>query len=111
MKIRNKNMKKNPKKSFQIKYGVNGIISKFLGVPNGLFDIDSWMNIKWIIIKIIIMKGKIKWIEKNRVRVGFLTEKFPQIHNVKFCPMYGMALKIFVITVAPQKDICPQGRT
>jgi hypothetical protein len=25
--------------------------------------------------------------------------------------MYGMAEKRLVITVAPQKDICPQGRT
>jgi len=27
------------------------------------------------------IKGRIKWKEKNRVRVGFLTENPPQIHS------------------------------
>ena len=48
---------------------------------------------------------------KNRVRVGLSTEKPPHAHSTSVWPMYGMAEKRFVITVAPQNDICPQGRT
>lgn len=57
------------------------------------------------------MNGRIKWKAKKRVRVALSTEKPPQIHSTRVFPMYGMADKRFVITVAPQKDICPQGRT
>ena len=35
----------------------------------------------------------------------------PQIQFTKRVPKYGIADKRLVITVAPQKDICPQGRT
>ena len=35
----------------------------------------------------------------------------PHSHCTIDVPMYGMADKRLVITVAPQKDICPQGRT
>ena len=55
--------------------------------------------------------GKIKWKEKNRVRVLSPTAKPPQIQNTKVSPKYGMAEIRFVITVAPQNDIWPQGRT
>lgn len=57
------------------------------------------------------MKGKMKWNAKNRVRVALSTENPPQIHSTRLVPMYGMAERRLVITVAPQKDICPQGRT
>lgn len=77
----------------------------------GLLDPVSWINIKWIIIKIKIKKGKIKWNVKNRLRVGLLTENPPQIHSTIFWPIYGIVEIKFVITVAPQKDICPQGNT
>ena len=43
--------------------------------------------------------------------MGCETEKFPQIHSVISFPMYGIAEIILVITVAPQKDICPHGST
>lgn len=59
----------------------------------------------------IIKKGKIKWNEKNRVSVALSTEKPPQIHCTNMLPIYGIADRRFVITVAPQKDICPHGRT
>jgi outer membrane protein assembly factor BamE (lipoprotein component of BamABCDE complex) len=49
--------------------------------------------------------------EKNRVKVALLIEKPPQIQIMIEFPKYGIADKRFVITVAPQKDICPQGRT
>jgi len=45
------------------------------------------------------------------VRVGLPTANPPHIHLTKSSPMYGIAEKRLVITVAPQKDICPQGRT
>lgn len=39
------------------------------------------------------------------------TENPPQIHWTRLLPMYGTADRRLVITVAPQNDICPQGRT
>lgn len=39
------------------------------------------------------------------------TAKPPQIHCTMEFPRYGIADTRFVITVAPQKDICPQGKT
>lgn len=58
-----------------------------------------------------MMKGRIKWKAKNRVRVALSTEKPPQIHSTREVPIYGIAERRFVITVAPQNDICPHGRT
>lgn len=59
----------------------------------------------------VIIKGIRKWREKNRVSVGWFTEKPPHIHSTIVFPRQGIAEKMFVITVAPQNDICPQGRT
>lgn len=58
-----------------------------------------------------MIKGIIKCKEKKRFKVALLTEKPPQIQLVKLFPMKGIEDKILVITVAPQKDICPQGNT
>ena len=55
--------------------------------------------------------GKMKCSEKNRFRVGCDTEGPPQIHVTRSLPIIGMADKTPVITVAPQNDICPHGRT
>jgi hypothetical protein len=49
--------------------------------------------------------------EKNRFSVGCETEKFPHSHSTRDFPIIGIAEKMLVITVAPQKDICPQGST
>jgi hypothetical protein len=38
-------------------------------------------------------------------------EKPPQIHTTKGSPIKGIDVKMLVITVATQKDICPQGKT
>lgn len=57
------------------------------------------------------MNGRMKWKAKNRVRVALSTEKPPQIHSTSSVPMYGIADMRLVITVAPQKDIWPHGRT
>lgn len=58
-----------------------------------------------------MIKGRIKCKEKNRFSVALLIENPPQIHITIMLPMYGMVEMRLVITVAPQKDICPQGRT
>jgi len=79
--------------------------------PVGLFDPVSCKNKRWSIDKAAIIKGRIKWKAKNRVRVALLTENPPHSHWTISGPIYGMAEARLVITVAPQKDICPQGRT
>lgn len=48
---------------------------------------------------------------KNRVNVGCETENPPHSQPTSGFPRYGMAEKMFVITVAPQNDICPHGKT
>jgi hypothetical protein len=53
----------------------------------------------------VIINGKIKCIEKNRVSVALFTEKSPQIQYVILFPIYGIVDNRFVITVAPQYDI------
>jgi len=50
-------------------------------------------------------------VKKNRINVGLSTANPPHIHWTRFSPMYGMAENKLVITVAPQKDICPHGST
>ncbi|WP_187787870.1 hypothetical protein [Salmonella sp. S146_54837] len=57
------------------------------------------------------MNGNKKWNAKNRVRVALSTENPPHIHCTETSPIYGIADKRFVITVAAQKDICPHGNT
>ena len=58
-----------------------------------------------------MINGRMKWKAKNRVRVALSTEKPPQIHSTRSAPMYGIADRRLVITVAPQKDIWPHGKT
>lgn len=58
-----------------------------------------------------IINGRRKWKAKNRVKVALSTENPPQIHSTRSVPMYGIAESRLVITVAPQKDIWPHGRT
>jgi len=55
--------------------------------------------------------GRIKWKAKKRVSVAEDTAKPPQIHSTRCLPQTGSAEKKFVITVAAQKLIWPQGRT
>lgn len=43
--------------------------------------------------------------------MGCDTENPPHIQFTNVFPKYGIAEKIFVITVAPQNDICPHGNT
>jgi len=62
-------------------------------------------------VKAAMMKGRRKWKAKKRVSVALSTENPPQIHWTRTLPMYGTADKRLVMTVAPQNDICPHGRT
>jgi hypothetical protein len=80
-------------------------------IPDGLFDPVLCRNRRWTVASAAIVKGRIKWNAKNRVRVALSTEKPPQIHSTRLDLIYGIAESRFVITVAPQKDICPHGRT
>jgi len=43
--------------------------------------------------------------------VALSTAKPPHNHSTRIDPIYGIAENKFVITVAPQNLICPQGRT
>lgn len=79
--------------------------------PVGLFDPVSCRNRRWTIARAAMINGRMKWKAKNRVSVALSTENPPQIHSTRVVPIYGIADKRFVITVAPQNDICPHGRT
>lgn len=59
----------------------------------------------------IKMNGRRKWRAKNRTRVALLTANPPQTHLTRFAPIYGIADRKLVITVAAQNLIWPQGRT
>jgi len=58
-----------------------------------------------------IANGNKKCKAKNRVRVALSTANPPHTHSTSIFPTYGMAESKFVITVAPQNDICPHGKT
>lgn len=79
--------------------------------PRGLLDPVSWRNRACSRVAAMTRKGSKKWNAKNRVSVALSTEKPPQIHCTRASPTYGTADKRFVITVAPQNDIWPHGRT
>lgn len=86
-------------------------MSRFLLTPNGLEDPDSCRKSRWAALMAERIKGRRKWRVKNRVRVAFLTENPPQSQVTISPPIIGTADAKLVMTVAPQKDICPQGRT
>jgi len=52
-----------------------------------------------------------KWSEKNRFSVALETENPPHNHWTIDVPTIGIAEARLVITVAPQKDIWPHGKT
>lgn len=86
-------------------------MSQSEGMPSGLFEPVSWSRVRWTRVSPAITNGRRKCRAKNRVRVGLSTEKPPHAHSTSVWPIYGIAENRFVITVAPQNDICPQGRT
>lgn len=97
--------------SLNVKYGWNGTLSTCLVTPRGLFAPAWWRNKMWTRVAAAMINGSKKWKVKNRVKVAFSTANPPQIHWTKKVPTYGIAEKRFVITVAPQNDICPHGKT
>jgi hypothetical protein len=68
-------------------------------------------NNKCIILRAATTKGNKKCNEKNPTSVGLSTAKPPHIQLTRSSPIYGIAEKRLVITVAPQKDILPHGKT
>jgi len=98
-------------RSFSENIGLNLILSMFVFVFVGLDDPFSCSMIRCIIIIIMIIIGRMKCNEKNRFSVGFDTDGPPQIHVTSSFPTNGIAVRTPVITVAPQNDICPHGRT
>jgi len=74
-------------RSFIEKIGENSIFSMFSLEPVGLDDPVSCSIAMWTITRIVIIIGVMKCREKNRVRVGCETEKFPHIHSTSDFPM------------------------
>jgi len=97
--------------SFTENMGLNFTLSMLDWSVDGLDDPFSCNRIMWIIAKTVITIGRRKWSEKNRFNVGCDTDGPPQIHVTNSFPTMGIADRTPVITVAPQKDIWPQGRT
>jgi len=111
MKIKNIKNTMAPRLSLILKNGWKEILSKFELTPTGEFDPVICNEAKWMMISDAKIIGKIKCIMKNRFKVAFLIENPPHTHSTIFFPAYGIADIKLVITVAPQKDICPHGNT
>lgn len=101
----------NPKMSLIIKYKLKEILFKFLLVPKGFEEPVMWRKNKCKRIMNKIRKGRKKWREKKRLRVALLIENPPQIHITISLPINGIVEIRLVITIAPQNDIWPHGRT
>ena len=82
----------------------------FISTPSGLLDPTVWSAAKWRITnnKITIGTATI-WSAKNLVNVGSDIAKSPLIQMPSSGPINGIVVKRFIITCAPQYDICPQG--
>lgn len=86
-------------------------MSYSLETPSGLLEPVWCKNRRCTPDAPAMIKGIIKWKAKNRVRVALSTANPPHSQFTILGPKSGMAEKRLVITVAPQKDICPQGKT
>lgn len=60
---------------------------------------------------IMIKKGARKWTTKKRFKVNPETLYPPKTYSNRVCPTNGTTVKKLQITVAPQNDIWPAGRT
>ena len=108
---RAESMIQKPKTSLIVKYQWNGILSAEETTPSGLLlPVLCSMKICTTTVN-ATNNGTTKWKVKKRVRVALSTEKPPQSHRTKSSPIQGSALNRLVMTVAPQKLICPHGRT
>lgn len=97
--------------SFREKNGEKGILSIFIGREEGFEDPVRCNIIRWMKTNAVTTKGKIKWIEKNRFKVGLSTENPPHTHWTIVFPISGITDKKFVMTDVPQNDIWPHGST
>lgn len=97
--------------SFTKNRGLNFSLSVLVLMFEGFEDPFSCRRIRWISTITVMIIGKRKCSEKNRFRVGWDTDGPPQIQVTRSLPTRGIADSTPVITVAPQKDICPQGST
>lgn len=82
-----------------------------VGSPSILLAPFSWISTMCKIVRNVRVRGRMKWRPKNRDSVGASTEYPPHNHLTSVSPAYGIADIKFVITEAPQKDICPHGKT
>ena len=87
------------------------ILSVFLFNHSGLCDPVWCRNSRWINTIAEITNGIRKCNAKIRVSVALSTANPPRTHWTTSLPTYGIADRRFVITVAPQNDICPHGNT
>jgi hypothetical protein len=76
----------NPIKSLIVKYGWKLILSTLFFNPRGFDEPLSWRKIRWNMIMMHKINGRIKWNEKNRFKVGFSTENPPQIQATRVFP-------------------------
>jgi hypothetical protein len=97
--------------SFQVKYGLNFNLSEFCPNPNGLLEPLRCKKNKCNPLMPAIKKGNKKCKVKNRVKEELSTAKPPQKIFTMIVPNLGITQIRLVITVAPQKLICPQGST
>lgn len=97
--------------SFHEKRGWNEAMSILLVVPVGLEEPFECRVTRWTIDIAAMRNGIMKCKGKNRFSVGFETEYPPHNHWITSSPKKGIVDAKLVITVAPQKDICPQGNT
>jgi len=97
--------------SFVMSNGLNLILSVLVFLVVGFEEPLSWREIRWNNTIMVISIGRRKCREKNRFSVGCDTDGPPQIQITSSDPTSGMADRTPVITVAPQNDICPHGRT
>jgi len=98
----------------KLHYTASGIITPigvFLFSPSWLFDPVWCRNSRWINTIAAIANGIRKCNAKNRVSVVLSTANPPHTHWTTSFPTYGIADRRFVITVAPQNDICPHCST
>ena len=82
-----------------------------MSMPIGLFEPKRCNATKCSITTPTITNGSTKCKLKNLFSSAWSTLKPPHSHVTNCSPTNGMALNKLVITVAPQKLICPHGKT
>jgi hypothetical protein len=97
--------------SFFMNSGLNFTLSKWLGIRVGVEEPLLCRRIRCNLDMMINTNGRRKCKEKNRFKVTPEMEGPPHTQIARSFPTMGMEVNKPVITVAPQSDICPHGRT